>query len=217
MTEIPMFFQPRTKPYCGHACAKMVLAYHGIDMSLRSILHRMPDPRNRVTPFSLGIFFLEQDFDVIIKVWLPEWPSSFWCNDDAFEKQLTRWCKRELANPSPDRLVHRVVIPEFLEEGGQIIPSPVSLQDIEESLMPDPETGMASPCILNVGVYNIYQKRTRIGHYVVTVHIDSEFIKVNDPNSFRGGAAMPYPISSLMHACYTWASAAIFPVPKKRA
>ncbi len=216
MTEIPMFFQPRTKPYCGHACARMVLAYHGIDMSLRSILHKVPDLRNGISPFSLGTFFLEQNFDVTIKIWLPEWPSSFWCNDNAFKKQLMQWYKRELANPSPDKLVHRVVIPEFMENGGEIIPSPVSLQDIEESLIPHPKTGMASPCILNVGVDNIYYRRTRTGHYVVPVRINKEFIEVNDPDRSHGGAGIPYPISPLIRTRYTWVSVAIFPEPKKR-
>jgi hypothetical protein len=216
MLNVPIFYQPGNTEYCGPACVKMVFAYHGMRLSLKSIANALPMLSNGIDIASLGTFFLDYGFDVSIKLWLQKWPTSFLWGDN-FERQLRQWCERNVVKPNKDRKIYRRSLPKFLEKGGQVIPSPVSLEDIKKSLEPDPNTGKASPCILNINVSNLYGWRRRIknaAHYVVPVYMDNESIGINDPNKKYGGRFRLYPISTLMHASYSLRSAVI--LPKRR-
>lgn len=221
MIDVPIFYQPRGSRDCGPACVKMVLAYHKIKLSLKSITNALPMLSDGIDIASLGIFFLDYDFDVSIKLWLQEWPSSFWleCNfGDGFEKQLRWWCRRSVVKLSIGRKIYRKSFPKFLEKGGRIIPSPISLKDTKDSLKLDPDTGKASPCILNLRVSNPYNsgKTKDIGHYVVPVHVDDKFIGINDPDRQYGGRVKLYPVSALIHTS-SFRFAALLPRIKKQA
>lgn len=103
--KIPIFYQPQTKPYCGPACVKMVLAYYGVKVSLRNLIKLMPMTRNGISPYSMGGFLKALAPTVFI---------------DKNSACSCFWCKRD------KRL--------YKEAGGVLIPRAVRISDIRLSL-----------------------------------------------------------------------------------
>lgn len=214
MLKVPLIFQPRRKPYCGHTCSKMILKFHGVNKRLLDIVQAMPTKKNGIDAVSLGTYFLEQNFDVVVKLWLKEFPSRFInLPEDEVAPSLLRWAKRKVKrkNSGPNENEYRRSIPRFIRAGGKIIPGPVSLADLKNAL------NKKLPPILNLDVSVMYGlKHKNAGHYVIPVSIKNRQITINDPNSRHGGIKT-YAEEQILHACYSWSSGALFIKPKKRA
>lgn len=126
MIDVPKFYQPKDSFCCGQVCAKMILAYHGIDKSLESIIGSLPVSDHGTSIPSLGAFFLDHGFDVTIKMWFPK-----------------SWDKRKTKNAA---------VLSYLEKGGRFVAQSVTMRDIEKTMAANPVTGKANPCIINLAI-----------------------------------------------------------------
>lgn len=205
---VPLFSQPATTPYCGHTCAKMILAYHGIDMPLRDIVREAGTTKCGIVPVPLGSFFLRQGFGVTIVGFDPHFPPHFArLPADRARRALADWRRRASYRDTAD---YRRYLPEFWSLGGVYLPRPVSPTDIREALR------RHEPCILNLNVSVLRSLREKeAGHYVVPISFGEQTVVLNDPSGKPRGR-LEYPIHEILHASYTWRSTAIFVSPEGR-
>lgn len=60
--QVPLFQQPVGSPYCGAACARMILAFYGRNMSLNKIVSEIDMTSTGVDMAKIGSFFPEKRF-----------------------------------------------------------------------------------------------------------------------------------------------------------
>lgn len=209
--DVPLCFQPPRSMLCGAAAARMVLAYHGRRYSVRRLAREMRVRKTRgIDRLELGVWFLENGFDVILRACFGSMPGSFVALPlERVNREVLRWCGRDVEYPSWTRRMFRRVFPRFVERGGVFVPRPVTVDDIRESLK------RKEPPIMSIAVGGIYAMRTwSMGHYVVPAAVRGDDMVINDPHRKRGGRKR-YPIETLMHACYMLHGAALFVRPKE--
>lgn len=209
--RVPLFFQPKGKPYCGAVASKMVLAYHGRSYSLRRLVSEMGVRKTRGIDLpTMGSWFLENDFDATIVVCLECLPPRFVSlSPGRVNKEVLRWCRREVKNKDDERRLYSRTLPGFLKSGGILVPRPVTLRDLKNALR------RKEPPILNLTVGGLYGIRTwNAGHYVVPVAFKGREVTVNDSNRRYGGRKR-YTVDELLHACYAMRSGALFVKSRK--
>ncbi len=198
--RVPLCFQPKGKPYCGAAAAKMVFAYHdGRSVSIGRLVREIGVREKRgVRMQAIGRWFLAHGFNATIVAWWKGLPASFLrLKGDALRREQLRWCKRK-------RTAQRREMRLFLEAGGKFEPRPVTIGDIENTLK------RREPPILNMDVLRLYKRNGRRGgHYVVPVSVKKSSIVVNDSNATHGGRK-EYSFMDILHACYSHSAGALF-------
>jgi hypothetical protein len=207
--NVPLLLQPKNEPFCGPACARMVLAFHGRKITLKKVVSAMKMTGTGVDIATLGNFFLEKDFNVTIEMWLDSFPNRFIGLRRGVEQELLRWCRRGSAKIDGRNKIYRKTIPRFIGQGGLLIPKPVSCQKLRAAIR------KRCPPILNLNMATIYelQRRREAGHYVVPTHVAKDRITINDPSRNHGGVKT-YPTELILHASYIWSAGAIFIEPK---
>jgi hypothetical protein len=206
---VPILLTKNSKPHCGPVCAKMVLEFYGRRYSLKKIIARTETSEAGTTIWRLGTFFVREGFEVKIVAWVHHaFPNRFFNLDkDEARHDLMRWCRKEglkktSKNPRKDML-------RFMEEGGIVVPRPVTVEDIRDDL------SHGFPPILNVNAATLHRmgREKNAGHVIVPVLLSRGEMTYNDPAKGQVECALPL----VMHACYIWDSSAIFIRPKKAA
>jgi len=209
--DVPLFLQPKELPYCGPACAKMVLAFHGRKTTLNKVGSVMKMTDTGVDIATLGNFFLEKGFNVTIEMWLRSFPNRFIGLTRGVEQELLRWCRSSSSSVENDMMYRNYIkaVPRFIEQGGVLIPKPFSFKKLQEAIR------KRCPPILTLNVEIIYKHKRfkNVGHYVVPTHITEDKITINDPHGRHGGVKT-YPTELILHASYIWNSGVIFIEPK---
>jgi hypothetical protein len=197
---------------CGAVAAKMVLAYHGVHNSLQGLTSDMRVRKTRgIDRLEMGVWFLDNGFDVTLKACFRSMPGRFVAlPPERVNREVLRWCRRDVDCPSWTRSMFRRVYPRFIERGGLFVSRPVTATDIRDALK------RREPPIMSIAVGGLYRERSwNMGHYVVPVAIRGDDMVINDPHRKRGGRKR-YPVEILMHACHAHSSAVLFISPRRR-
>jgi len=210
MLNVPLFYQPKFSPFCGPACVKMVLAFHGHKTTLNSIASEMKVCASGIDMLSIGNFFLRRDFNVTIEMWYENFPNRFIGLTEGIQEEFLRWCRRGDTLTNQKDRIYRKKIQLFIESDGVLIPKPVSFKKLRAAIR------KGCPPILNLDVSTLYKsrQRTQIGHYIIPVRITDNEITINDPAWKDYGGIKTYPTEIILHACYNWDAGAIFIEPK---
>ncbi len=106
--KIPVFLQPKTKPFCGPACIKMVASFFGKEFSLEELAARLFMVSRGIDICSMGIFLMNLGFEpkifINMKVISAETP---------FYEYKVRF---------------------FIKQGGLLIPRAIKISDIRKAL-----------------------------------------------------------------------------------
>lgn len=106
--KIPVFLQPKTKPFCGPACIKMVASFFGKEFSLEELAARLSVFSRGIDICSVGIFLMNLGFEpkvfVNMKVVSAETP---------FYEYMVRF---------------------FIKQGGLLTPRAIKISDIRKAL-----------------------------------------------------------------------------------
>jgi len=207
--DVPVILQPNGKPYCGPACAQMVLAFQGYDIPLENIVSSTKTLTS-VDITTLGTCFLEKDFIVTIELWLRGFPNRFIGLTSGITQEILQWCHEVIHHVDIDTIdrndvIHATTIPRFIEQGGRIVPKPFSLRKLRAAIK------KRCPPILNLNMATIYQCEEKdAGHYVIPTRVTQNTITLIDPNH----GIKTYPTELILHACYTWTAGVIFIEPR---
>jgi|GEM_PF-6393067 len=209
--NVPVLRQSRTLPYCGHTCARMVLAHHGYGTSrsiARSII-RFSNGRP-IESEEIGSVLLSYGLNVEIYNWHHGLPNRFaeLRRQHVINTEMLSWCRREVVSGWDKE--RRRATANFIEHGGIFIPSPISIARLKAAVRNN------CPPILQVNVSTLYFCRAKQRqHYLVVRHISDCAVQVNDPNPY-GDARCSYPTSHMIFAMHSMHGAAIIASPKQR-
>jgi|SRR3989338_8821574 len=162
--EVPVFKQPRDSVLCGPTCAKMVLAYYGVNVSLKRIAGSMPMIKTGVHLSAIGTFFINNGFETLLKFWEPSLkPCWFGVEDSDASRGILR---SKLFNKTTIKN-YRFRLLQYLDAGGKLVFSPVMASDISDELR------ARRPMIININnmLCGSFGGRSNRGHYIVPVHI----------------------------------------------
>ena len=106
--DIPVFLQPKTKPYCGPTCLKMILSFHGKDILLKELVKKLPMTSTGIDMCSMGVFLIRLGFAVTIYI--------------------------DTNSTDAKNEIYKKTKPNFINKGGRLISKGITAQDIRSTI-----------------------------------------------------------------------------------
>lgn len=189
--RVPLYKQTETT--CGPTSARMVLAHHGIDVSLSGVVRATVCSKITGTTIAgvanvLGKYGLSPE----LILWLQDFPPRFFGIDDITE--IEKWARRDTASNRDRR-----TLAEHILYGGVVTPRPVQIEDLRNAVADK------CPPIINFDVRCLYDYKLRNawGHYAVVIGVDKNEVALNDPYFGK----VRHDREKLLYACHSWTSA----------
>lgn len=173
--DVPVFQQPKGSVLCGPTCARMIMAFHGVDMSLKKIAAEMPMIKTGVDAGGLGRFFLSHGFKVKLNFWLMGMEPRWFGVQDPDELRVI--LGRKINDPLRRYWDwYRTRLRKYVDAGGDLILRPVMASDLDRELR------SGHPAILSINDRLMDQVgRANRGHYVVINHVSDRDTQASRP------------------------------------
>lgn len=207
---VSVHYQPSGSRYCGAACARMILEYHGRKYTLRTLVKEIGVDKGGITEAKFGLWFLKNGFGVTIQATYRYFPPSLiGLGPEEAEHEVREWCRCRANCSDPDERGFAVGFLDFFAAGGVFEPGPVTFEDLRESLI------SKVPPILVIDVAPLIGASHWFDPHSVVVRAahGSDRITVNDPAA-RWDGVRTYDRDQLMHACHSLHGCGIFISPK---
>jgi len=173
--DIPAFKQPKDSVLCGPTCVRMVLAYHGIKVSLPKIVEKLRIIKTGIYLSDLGILLMEYNFYTELKFWLigmePRW---YGVSDPDQQRHILRSKLRNMHWREWDACRGKLL--KYINNGGRLTFKPVMPSDVERELF----SQRPSIISINSRVMNTKGKGDK-GHFIVTKSITEKDSEVSKP------------------------------------
>lgn len=214
MKQVPLYTQRKGSVDCGHICLRMILSYHGVNLSYKEIKsHIKTHTIGTYTP-QLGIFLQDLGFSTNIFTMNP---SLFSIPDSKSNQKevleiLTSKLNRTLKSKDKRTLSYFV---DYIKKGGIVTP----LIPSEEIIRSEIAEGRPLLTLLTSNFLTGIKSSFNF-HFNVITGIDKTHIYVNDPLSDKRGGKQKYKISDYLYAIHASAygdmdNACIMSIKKK--
>ena len=147
--KIPVFLQPKTKPYCGLACIKMVASFFGKEFSLGELIARIPSASRGVDMCSIGTFLMNLGFESRVFINM-----------------------RVVSVKTP---FYKYAIRFFIKQGGLLIPRAIKISDIRKALARGYPIILFINNEKNYGHYVVIKN---VGKKMITVNCPDDGLKI---------------------------------------
>jgi len=207
--RVPLVRQPPKTPWCGPACAAMVMGYYGVRVPTDNIARELPILPTGIDMAMLGAYFVRKGFRVTLKLWYAQFQPRFRWLDSSRDREALRNALR-IARCSGDDMYawHAARLAKFVRCGGRLVMDPVWHRDIVKELR------SGRPVILNYDHRTLRgYSRTQKGHYVVIVGWEGKKFLVKDPADRLRAQPVAIRAEELLLACHIWKGGALFVRP----